>query len=790
MIKNYLKIAARNLLRNKGFSILNISGLAIGMASAVLILLWIQNEMSHDSFFEKTDRIYVANNRDKFNGELQVWNNTPKILGPTIKANYPEVEDAVRINDYGANFLLTVGDKHLNLHGEFVDSGFLKMFSFPILRGNAATALTNPSGMVVTQKLAIKLFGTEDVVGKVIRIDSSDNFTVTAVLKDFPSNSSVTGEYLLPWTYATRKHIDDDYWGNNSVYTYILLKPGASEAVFDAKIKNITIDHTKNGEKSTTQVFTQPLKDAYLYSKSENGKYVGGRIERVKMFAVIAIFILLIACINFMNLSTARSEKRAKEVGIRKVVGAYKASLIFQFISESVILAFIAGIFALVIVLLVLPFFNQLTGAQLSLSFGNPLYWIIGIGFILFTGFLAGSYPAFYLSSYQPVKVLKGTFKAANALVTPRKILVVLQFTFAIALIISTIIVERQIKYAQQRDLGYSKDHLAFIIMFGDDFKNYKLIKRGLLSSGAATSVAATSAPITEHWSDSWGFAWPGSVASDSKTDFNIFSAEKDFVATMGLKVLQGRDIDIDKYRNDSTAVLLNEAAVKIMRLKSPVGQSITGNGNTLHVVGVIKDFIVETPYDPVRPMIIAGPSYGYDVINFKLNPALPVEASIAKAEQVFKQYNPQYPFTYRFYDSEYARKFEDEERTGTLAAWFAGLTVFISCLGLFGLATYMAENRIKEIGVRKVLGASVTGIATLLSKDFLKLVIISFVIASPIAWYAMGQWLQSYKYRIDIEWWVFAVAGLLSVLIAIITVSYQSIKAAVANPVKSLRSE
>jgi len=350
--------------------------------------------------------------------------------------------------------------------------------------------------------------------------------------------------------------------------------------------------------------------------------------------------------------------------------------------------------------------------------------------------------------------------------------------------------VERQIKYAQQRDLGYSKDHLAFIIMFGDDFKNYKLIKRGLLSSGAATSVAATSAPMTEHWSDSWGFAWPGSVASDGKTDFNIFSAEKDFVSTMGLKVLQGRDIDIDKYRNDSTAVLLNEAAVKIMRLKSPLGQSITGNGNTLHVVGVIKDFIVETPYDPVRPMIIAGPSYGYDVINFKLNPALPVEASIAKAEQVFKQYNPQYPFTYRFYDSEYARKFEDEERTGTLAAWFAGLTVFISCLGLFGLATYMAENRIKEIGVRKVLGASVTGIATLLSKDFLKLVIISFVIASPIAWYAMGQWLQSYKYRIDIEWWVFAVAGLLSVLIAIITVSYQSIKAAVANPVKSLRSE
>jgi ABC-type antimicrobial peptide transport system permease subunit len=790
MLKNYLKIAARNLLRNKGFSFINISGLAIGMASAVLILLWIQNELSHDSFYEKADRIYVANNRDRFNGELQVWNNTPKILGPTIKTNYPEVEDVVRINDYGANFLLTVGDKHLNLHGEFVDSGFFNVFSFPLVQGNVANALNNPSGIVLTQKLAIKLFGTEDVVGKVVRIDSVDNFKVTAVMKDLPSNTLLNGEYLLPWSYATRKGIDDNYWGNNSVYTYILLKPGASEAAFDDKIKNITIDHTKNGEKSTTQVFTQPLKDAYLYSKSENGKYVGGRIERVKMFAVIAVFILLIACINFMNLSTARSEKRAKEVGIRKVVGAYKASLIFQFISESIILAFIAGIFALGIVLLVLPFFNQLTGVQLQFSFSNPLYWLIGVVFILFTGFLAGSYPAFYLSSFQPVKVLKGTFKATNALIAPRKILVVLQFTFAIALIISTIIVERQIKYAQERDLGYSKDHLAFIIMFGDDFKNYKLIKRGLLNSGAATAVAATSAPITEHWSDSWGFAWAGSNATDAKTDFNIFSAEKDFTATMGLKVLQGRDIDVDKYKSDSTAVLLNEAAVKMMRLKSPVGQTITGNGSTLHVVGVLKDFIVETPYQPIRPMIIAGPSYGYDVINFKLNPSLPMETTIAKAEQVFKQYNPQYPFNYKFYDSEYARKFEDEQRTGTLAAWFAGLTVFISCLGLFGLAAYMAENRIKEIGVRKVLGASVTGIATLLSKDFLKLVIISFVIASPIAWYAMGQWLESYKYRIDIEWWVFAVAGLLSVLIAIITVSYQSIKAALRNPVRSLRSE
>jgi ABC-type antimicrobial peptide transport system permease subunit len=790
MIKNYLKIAFRNLWRNKGFSLINISGLAIGMASAILILLWIQNEMGHDRFFEKTNRIYVVNNRDRFNGKLQAWNNTPKIMGPTIKMDYPEVEDVVRVNEYGANFLLTVGDKHLTLHGDFVDSGFLKMFSFPLVEGQMASALNNPSGIVLTQQLAIKLFGSEDVVGKVVRIDSVDNFKVTAVLNDLPPNTRFNFEYLLPWTYAVKTGNYDPNWGNNSVLTLVLLKPGASEATFDAKIRDITINHTKNGEKSTTQVFTQPLRDAYLYSKSENGKYVGSRIEQVKLFAVIAAFILLIACINFMNLSTARSEKRAKEVGIRKVVGAYKNSLIFQFISESVILAFIAGIIAIGIVELSLPWFNQLTNTILKIDFGQPVYWCLGLLFVLFTGFIAGSYPAFYLSSFQPVKVLKGTFKAANALVTPRKVLVVLQFTFAIALIICTVIVERQIQYAQERDLGYSKDHLVFVIMFGDDNKNYHLIKRDLLNSGAATAVAATSAPMTEHWSDSWGFEWAGSNAADKKTDFDIFSSEKDFTKTMGLTILKGRDFDLEQYRSDSSAVLLNEAAVKIMRLKSPLGTAISGNDAKLHVIGVIKDFILETPYDPVRPMIVAGPSFGYDVINFKLNPTAPVQASLAKAEKVFKQYNPKYPFNYRFYDKEYAKKFEDEQRTGTLAGLFAGLTVFISCLGLFGLATYMAENRIKEIGVRKVLGASVVGIATLLSKDFLKLVIISFVIASPVAWYAMSQWLLSYNYRIKIEWWVFAGTGLLSVCIAIITVSFQSIKAAVANPVKSLRSE
>ncbi len=791
MLKNYFKLTFRNLFKNKVHTFINISGLAIGMASVIIILLWIQNEMSHDRFYKKIDRMYSANNRDRFNGDLQVWNNTPKVLGPTIKREYPDVEDVVRVNDYGANFLLTAGDKHFNLHGDFVDTTFFNMFDFPLLKGNTATALKNHNGIVLTEQLAKKLFGNEDAMGKTIKIDSADNFVVSAVMKDLPGNTTFGFEYLLPWSYATKTGMDDQGWGNNSVYTFILLKPGVKQAAFDAKLKNIVKNHYKNStDKVTTEIFTQPVKDIYLYSKSENGQYAGSKIEQVKLFGIIAAFILLIACINFMNLSTARSEKRAKEVGIRKVVGAQKKSLIAQFIGESIILSFIAGVIAVVIVELCLPPFNLLAGTHLAIDFGNPVYWSFAVMFILFTGFLAGSYPAFYLSAFQPVRVLKGTFKAANAAVTPRKVLVVIQFTFAIALIISTIIVERQIKYARDRDTGYNKDHLAFMIMFGDAHKNYDLIKQELLRTGAATAVTATSAPMTEHWSDSWGFTWPGSNNDDLKTDFNIFSAEQDFTKTLGLKILQGRDFDMKNYLSDSTAAILNETAVARMRLKDPLGKTIKGEGAELHVIGVIKDFVLETPYDPTRPMIIAGPNFGYDVFNWKLNPAMSTGTSLAKAEQVFKKYNPQYPFNYRFYDLEYAKKFEDEQRTGTFAGLFAGLTIFISCLGLFGLASYMAENRIKEIGVRKVLGASITNLVTLLSKDFLKLVVIAFLIASAVAWYGMNKWLLGYKYHINVEWWVFVAAGVLSILITVATVSYQAVRAALTNPVKSLKTE
>ncbi|HQW84349.1 MAG TPA: ABC transporter permease [Ferruginibacter sp.] len=787
MIKNFFKIAFRNLLRKKVFSSINILGLSIGMASALLILLWVHNELGYDRFFTKTARLYKMYNKDKFEGEMHSWGVTPMAMAPVLKKDYPEVEEANRFSNI--TFLVSNGEKRFNLRGAFTDSSFLSMFDFPVLRGDAARSLNQNYNIVLTQKLAVKLFGNENPVGKNVLIDSVENFTVSAVIKDLPNNTSFDFEYLLPWAFRKKLGWEDDNWANNSVATFVLLKPNASQAAFDNKVENITRNHSKE----TTLVFTQPLSRLHLYSKDDNGKLVGGQIETVNLFIIIAILILLIACINFMNLSTAQSEKRAKEVGIRKTSGANRSGLIFQFIGESIIISSIAFIICLFIVQLSLQGFNQLTGKVLFIEYTSLSFWLFSFFFVLFTGLLAGFYPAFYLSSFTPVKVLKGTFKKTNALITPRKVLVVLQFSFAIILIISTIIVSQQIKYAQNRDTGYNRNSLVYTFVQGDADKNYPLIRQELINSGAAVSVSRSLNPITQRRNDSWGFSWDGCTEADKKIDFIRMASDADFVKTMGVKLLQGRDIDIYNYPTDSTAILLNESAVKAMHVKDPIGMIVKNFGDMqFHVIGVVQDFIFESPFEKkVNPVMVFGPSVDFlQVIHFKLNPTQPASQNIAKAETIFKKYNAQIPFEYVFADESYANKFMSQQRTGNLSALFAGLSIFISCLGLFGLAMYMAENRLKEIGVRKVLGASVAGIATLLSKDFLKLVVIAFLIAAPIAWFAMNKWLQGYTYRINIQWWVFVLAGLLSVLIAIITVSFQAIKAALSNPVKSLRTE
>lgn len=789
MFRNYLKIAVRNLLRNKGFSIINITGLAIGMASALLILLWIQNELSFDRFYPKTDRIYWMYNRDKFDKGLWAWGQTSSPLGPVLKKDYSGVEDFARY--YNATFLATVGEKRINFQGALCDSGFLNIFQFPMLKGDVSRALNGPNNIVLTERMAKRLFGTEEAMGKTVRIDSAADFVVTGILKDLPPNTSFSFEYLLPWSFSVRLGwTSDTEWGNNALYTYVLLKPGVSQAAFDRQVKNVLVSHTKGQE--TAEIFTQPMARYHLYSKSENGILVGDKIKTVRLFGIIAGFILLIACINFMNLSTARSEKRAREVGVRKVVGAYRGFLIAQFVGESILISALAFIVAMVLASLSLEGFNLLVGKQLVIDYSNPVLWLFSAGFVLFTGLLAGSYPAFYLSSFQPVKVLKGTFKNADALISTRKVLVVLQFSFAILLIICTLIIQKQIQYGQNRDAGYDRHNLVYTFGEGDVIKHYQLIKSDLLSSGTAISVSKTGGPITKHWSDGWGYSWDGSTEQDKKVDFISFTVDANFTKTMGATIITGRDIDIYKYPTDSTAVLLNEAAVKTMRLKNPVGMTLSrGKEEIWHVVGVVKDFILESPFSrDIAPMVIAGPKlYGY-VIHIKFNPANSVSANLEKAEKIFRQYNPRYPFEYVFTDESYAFKFREEQQIAKLSALFAGLTIFISCLGLFALATYMAENRIREIGVRKVLGASVTSITTLLAKDFVWLVLIAFILAAPIAWFVMNKWLLGYGYHISIGWGVFVLSGALALLIAVVTVSWQSIRAAMSNPVKSLRSE
>jgi ABC-type antimicrobial peptide transport system permease subunit len=786
MFKNYLKVAFRNLWKNKGFSFINIIGLAIGMASAILILLWIQNEVSYDGFHEKKDRIYEAWNKAEFSGAMHCWNTTPKPLAAAMKRDFPEVEHAVRVN-WPSRLLFTVGEKKFMESGNAVDSIFLQVFSFPMLQGNPATALNDPYSIVLTESFAKTLFGTADVMRKVIRIDNKDNYTVTGILKDLPNNTRFTFKYLLPWAQVRRQGYDESNWGNNSTRTYVLLRSNARLASMVPKMKIIKTRY--DSSEKHWEMFLYPVSKWRLYSSFKGGQQEGGRIEFVRLFGIVAAFILLIACINFMNLSTARSEKRAKEVGIRKVVGAPRSKLISQFIGESVLLSFLAAILAIGVVLLSLPGFNRLTEKHLYIPFGSVWFWVSAIGFILFTGLLAGSYPAFFLSSFQPVKVLKGTFKAANALVAPRKVLVVLQFTFAIVLIICTIIVKQQIDYARGRDTGYERGSLVFHFMTGDLDKKYDMIRQELLSSGAAVAVCKTSSPLTENYSDTWGFEWTGKDPAD-KTDFNYFCTDQNLVKTTGVQLVQGRDFDLRQYPTDSTGMMLNESAVKAMHFKEPIGQIVKEGKEAYHVVGVIKDFIIQSPYEPIRPMVIVGAKGWFSTINFKLPGTALTASSLKKAETIFRKYNPEYPFEYHFADAEYAEKFDDERRIGTLAGLFAALTVFISCLGLFGLATYMAENRVKEIGVRKVLGASVGGIATLLSKDFLKLVLVSFVVAAPVAWWAMYTWLKEYSYRVAIEWWVFAMAAVLSMGIAVLTVSYQAIRAGLSNPAKSLRSE
>ncbi len=793
MIKNYFKIAWRNLIKGKSFSVINIAGLAIGMAGAIFILLCLQNEISFDKFHTNKDNLYeVYGLTSNIDGKDIAIDATSQPMGPELKQNYPEVEVATRVKDI-SSFLFTADNKSFTgIEGSFVDPSFLQMFNFPLAEGNSNEQLKNVYSISITQKLAKKLFGNNDALGKTIKIDSIDNFKVTGILKDLPTNTRFNFEYLLPWDYLKKlgPGYSNEDWISNNTPTYILLKPNTDVVSFNAKIKNITRIHAGRNDLWTHFIF--PLSKWHLYSNFKNGNPVGGRIETVRVFGLIAVFILLIACINFMNLSTARSEKRAKEVGIRKVAGAGKSLLVWQFIIEAFITASIAAILALFVVQLTLTSFNTLINSQLYVPYNSVNFWLCALIFVAITSLLAGSYPAFYLSSFKPIAIFKKQYKKTNSAISPRKVLVVVQFTFAIILIISTIVIRNQVDYAQDRDIGYSKNNLIHVDFVGNIDKNYLLIKQELIDKGIASSVTKSMTGITQGGSRTWGLRWDREIPRDTNTAIAIFSADNDLVKTAGLNLIEGRDIDINKYPTDSFSVVLNETAVKLMGFKNPIGQTINSPYNHVNwnVVGVVKDYVINSPYEKIPPTVIEGPSAGFNTMHIKFNSSNSTANNLSKAEKVFKKYNSAYPFDYQFVDQEYAKQFEDQQHTKTLAGLFAFLAIFISCLGLFGLSAYLAESRIKEIGVRKILGASVMNIAKLLSVDFVKLVLISIIIAVPIAYYAMNKWLDNYSYKINISWLTFFTAGMLAIVITLFTVSFQAIKAALANPVKSLKVE
>lgn len=785
MLRNYLKIAIRQLLKNKAFSVINISGLAIGMAAVMLILIWVKNEVTYDTFHEKKDQIWQLWNKGEWSGSLKCWPNTPKIAAKVLRSDFPEIEKVSRFN-WAITTLLRWNDKKINARGNCVDPEFLDIFSFPLVKGNTTTAFKDLHSIVITERLAKKIFGDEDPIGKVLRRENEADFTVTGVLKDLPPNTRFSFDYLLPWSYLISQEGDEDQWGNNSVMTYALLRPDANMASVQARVALLRKKYQKNYD--GIDLFLYPLKRWHLYSQFENGVESGGRIVLVRLFLVISGFILLIACINFMNLSTARSERRAREVGIRKTVGAVRPMLVRQFLGESVVLVFFSYVVALLLVQLFMPAFNELVGKKLVIGYGSALFWLASLGFILLTGLLAGAYPAFFLSSFRPVAVLKGTFRRSKTLVAPRKILVVVQFSFAIVLIICTVIVKQQINYVQERDSGYEKKDLGYYFIRNGLETHFTALRAELLASGLVRGVCKTSSPITEGWSDTWGFEWRGKDPND-KTDFDLFSADGDFVTTMGVKLVQGRDFNLARFPADSNAILINESAQKTMQFKQPIGEIVRDGDERRHIIGVFKDFIINSPYHPAKPMIVLGPKGWFNVVHVRLKPGITHE-EVKRVDALFTRYNPEFDYTITFVDQDYMTKFIDEQRIGRIASVFAGLTIFISCLGLFGLATYMAESRIKEIGIRKVLGASVANITAMLASNFVKLVLVAIVIASPVAWWFMNRYLQDFPYHVSMTWWVFFASGLGAVLLALVTVSFQSVRAGLANPVKNLRTE
>lgn len=789
MIKNYFKIAWRNIMKHKGFSLINGGGLTLGIASCLLLLLYVSYHLGYDHQFKNLDNIYVVENNQPGDGKIYTFTATPGQAVTAIKSEVPGVVQAARAESYSAGGLLTYNNNSFKKAGLFADPAFFSIFSYHFIKGNAATALAQPNSIVITTDLAKTFFGDKNPMGKIITRNNKLPLMVTGVIDHIPANESYQFDYVIPYVQfeAEQPWAKNAGWGSNFCQTFVQLKDAGSLNRANAVMAPMVGKHA-DGDKN--QLFLFPVSKFHLYEKFDNGKSVGGTIDQMHLFEILALCILLIACVNFMNLSTARSEERAKEVGIRKAIGSNRSSLIWQFITESLILSFLSTIVAVIILVLCIPFFNNLLNIKLSLPTNEWYTWATIIGIAAITGLISGSYPAFYLSSFQPIKVLKGRFKGSASVLPIRKILVVVQFAFAVFLITATICIYRQIRYVQNLGNGYNKNNLVEVPVEGSlDTKSDVLIN-DLKTKGAITNATMVSLSVTQSGNNTWGVDWPGKDPN-AKILFDILNAGFDFVHTVGIKLVAGREFS-SQYPVDTAGktVMLNEAAIAVMHLKNPIGTQIKYQGNPVTIVGVYKDFVRGSPYEKVPPMITQYIGGQAVTIDLRLNPARSITANIDQINKSLRAINPAYPPTINFVDSDFAKKFQNEKVLGMLSNIFGGLAIIISCLGLFGLAAYAAEQRTKEIGVRKVLGASVANLAGLLSKDFLKLVMFAIVIAIPVSVWLLHIWLQKYEYHIPLSWWIMALASIITIAIAIITVSFQAIKAALANPVKSLRSE
>jgi putative ABC transport system permease protein len=793
MFQSYFKIGRRNLLRNKGYSIINISGLAVGITVTMLIGLWIYDELSFDDYHQNYRNLTQVMQHQTFNAVKGTERSVPRPLEQALRTTYANDFKYLSMASWTGESILSFGEKAITKSGNYFQFDFPEMISLKMIKGTRQ-GLKDPTSIMLSESTSKALFGSIEPINQPIRIGNRLDVKVTGIYEDLPYQSSFRDlDFIGSWElYASsqpwiKNSIDD--WGNNSFQLFAVVAPGADSKLVSEKIKKVKFNNAKMEQISNPEIFLHPMSNWHLRSDWKEGRNIGGRIQMVWLFGIIGAFVLLLACINFMNLSTARSEKRAKEVGIRMTIGSVRTQLINQFLSESFLVVVLAFVVAVGLVVLALPWFNRLADKRIAVEWVNPFFWLISLMFILVTSLLAGSYPALYLSSFQPVKVLKGTFRAGRFASLPRKLLVVVQFAVSLTLIIGTIIVYQQIQYSKNRPIGYNREGLLMIQMKSPEFYGkFDLLRNELKNSGAVEEMSESSGPITGNWSNNGGFDWAGKDPN-LQAEFATVWVTHEYGKTIHWEIQDGRNFSRE-FATDSSAIILNETALKFAGINDPIGKQITQNGRKLHVVGVIKDMIMESPYSPVKQTVYILDYENVNWINLKLNPDKSASESLKVVESIFKKHIPASPFDYKFVDSEYAKKFDAEERIGKLASVFSILAVLISCLGLFGLASFVAEQRTKEIGIRKVLGASVTNLWRMLSKDFVVLVLLASIISIPIAYIALNNWLSRYEYHTEISFWIFILSSAGAFFITLATVSFQAIKAALMSPVNSLKSE